>query len=120
MKPIHLDVEHARTGERKRCEYVDSLASGGGRTRARARAVRVRWPNGAGLATFCLASGWELPAECWRLDGDSRRRARRVAELEGLRLPEPSGFPPRPFRSRATPPASEEQPIDPRQARLPF
>lgn len=119
MKAIKLEVEHATTGERRSCEYVETLARTVGR-RARAKALVLRWPTLGGQAVFCIASGWEIQREAWRLTADARARARRLAREEGLDVPEPAGFPP---RSRAhthheAEPAPE--PIDPRQARLPF
>jgi len=118
MKPIRLEVEHATTGERKACEYVQTLA-GNDRRRARAKALVLRWPTLGGQAVFCIASGWELEAEAWRLTADARARARRLAKDEGLELPEPSGFPPRTVR-RVRADAPKPEPVDPRQARLPF
>lgn len=119
MKAIKLEVEHSTTGERRACEYVQTLAEHG--RRARAKALVLRWPTLGGNAVFCLASGWELEREAWRLTTDARARARRLAKDEGLELPEPSGFPPRSARARARAEHDPKpEPVDPRQVRLPF
>lgn len=118
MKAIRLEVEHSTTGERKACEYVQTLADHD-RRRARAKALVLRWPTLGGQAVFCIASGWELERETWRLTADARARARRLAKDEGLELPEPAGFPPR-SRARARADEPKPEPVDPRQARLPF
>lgn len=119
MKPIRLEVEHATTGERRTCEYVQTLATQD-RRRARAKALVLRWPTLGGHAVFCVASGWELEREAWRLTADARARARKLAKEEGLELPEPSGYPPRRARARAQPSEPKPEPVDPRQARLPI
>jgi hypothetical protein len=116
MKAIHLEVEHATTGDRRVCEFVQTLAERD-RRHVRAKALVLRWPLGGELV-FCIASGWELEWERWRLTAPSRTRVRQLAKAEGLELPEPSGFPPR-ARPRAEP-ATKPPPVDPRQARLPF
>ena len=113
MKPVRLEVEHAKTGERKACEYVQTLAQ-----RARAKALVLRWPTLGGQAMFCIASGWELQAQSWRLTADSRARARKLAKAEGLLLPPATGFPPRPRARTESEP--KPQPVDPRQVRMPF
>lgn len=118
MKAIKLEVEHATSGERRACEYVQTIAEHD-RRRARAKALVLRWPALGGQVVFCLASGWELEREAWRLTADARARARRLAKDEGLELPEPSGYPPRSARARAEHQAKPE-PVDPRQVRLPF
>lgn len=118
MKPIKLEVEHATTGERRACEYVQTLATSG--RRARAKALVLRWPTLGGQAVFCIASGWELEREAWRLTADARARARKLARDEGLDLPDPSGYPPPRERARARAPDDDPKPVDPRQARLPF
>lgn len=123
MRAIHLEAEHATTGERKRCEYVETLASGTRRRRARARAVVVRWPNMGGPATFCIASGWHLPnGDTWRLTSEARAQARKLAKAEGLELPAADGLPPHVLRARARARADElvAPTVDPRQERLPF
>jgi len=117
MKAIKLEVEHSTTGERRTCEYVETLAGHG--KRARAKALVLRWPTLGGNALFCLASGWELDREAWRLTADGRARARRLAREQGLELPEPAGFPPR-SRGRARPEQAAPEVVDPRQVRLPF
>jgi predicted phage gp36 major capsid-like protein len=119
MKAIRLEIEHATTGERKACEYVQTVAEHE-RRRGRAKALVLRWPTLGGQALFCIASGWELEREAWRLTADARARARQLAKAEGLELPEPSGYPPRSLRARARTAEPQPQPVDPRQARLPF
>lgn len=117
MRTIRLEVEHATSGDRRVCEFVENLAQRE-RRQLRAKALVLRWPLG-GQMVFCIASGWELEWERWRLTADSRARARKLAKDEGLELPEPAGFPPRAnARARAEP--SKPVPVDPRQARLPF
>lgn len=117
MRTIKLEVEHSKTGERRACEYVETLATSG--PRARAKALVLRWPNLGGPVLFCAASGWELDNEAWRLTGEARARARQLAKAEGVTLPEPSGYPPS-RRARAHPPPAEPVPVDPRQGRLRF
>lgn len=119
MKPIRLEVEHATTGERRACEYVETLARTVGR-RARAKALVLRWPTLGGQAVFCIASGWEIQREAWRLTADARSRARRLAKEQGLELPEPAGFPPRTRAHAHREPEPTPETPDPRQARLPF
>lgn len=116
-RPSHLEVEHATSGERRVCEYVEALATG---PRARAKALVLRWPNLGGVVLFCAASGWELEQERWRLTGEARARARQLARAEGVTLPDPSGYPPGRRARVHPPPPAEPVPVDPRQGRLPF
>ena len=114
MKAIHLAIEHTKSGQRLKCEYVQTLARGG-----RAKALVLRWPIGGHAAMFCLASGWGLvAAPAWRLTADARKRARTLAKLEGLALPEPRSLPLN-ARARAGAEQQPEQP-DPRQKDFPF
>jgi len=87
-----LEVAHTRTGERRACKYLETLATlqEKGR-RARARALVLSWSAATGgEAVFDLASGWGLwsvGTHAWRLTEDARARARAIAEAEGLELP---------------------------------
>lgn len=117
MRAIKLEVEHATTGERRACEYIETLATG---PRLKAKALVLRWPNLGGTVLFCVASGWELEREAWRLTSDARARARQLARSEGVRVPDPAGYPPRARPRARSEPDPKPEPADPRQSRLPF
>jgi hypothetical protein len=90
MSAITLEVEHSRTGQRRACEYLETLATLQEKRRARARALVLRWPSVGGEGVFDLASGWGLwsvGTHPWRLTDDARTQARAIAAAEGLELP---------------------------------